>query len=68
MTNHEFRDIRLRLGFTQAQLAAFLGYGSPMRVSEFERERNPRNIPTHVAKLMEAYDEGYRPKDWPFPQ
>lgn len=65
MTNQEFREIRLRLGFTQAELAAFLGYGSAMRISEFERSTNPRKIPTHVALLMRAYDEGYRPKDWP---
>lgn len=65
MTNHEFRAIRQRLGFTQAELAAFLGYGSPMRVSEFERETNPRPVPDLLARLMVAYDEGYRPKDWP---
>lgn len=65
MTNHEFRDIRQRLGFTQAGLAAFLGYGSAMRISEFERETNPRAVPDHLARLMAAYDEGYRPKDWP---
>lgn len=68
MTNHEFRDIRLRLGFTQAQLASFLGYGSPMRISEFERETNPRQVPDLLARLMTAYDEGYRPKDWPAPK
>lgn len=65
MTNHEFRAIRNRLGLTQAQLARVLGYELPLTISTYERERNPRRIPTHVAKLMVAYDEGYRPKDWP---
>lgn len=67
MTPDEFRAIRQRLGLTQAQLAAYLGYGSPMRISEFERETNPRPVPELLARLMTAYDEGYRPKDWPVP-
>lgn len=65
MTPDTFRTIRKQLGFTQAGLAAFLGYGSALRISEFERATNHRNIPTHVAMLMTAYAEGYRPKDWP---
>lgn len=65
MTPAEFRDIRLRLGFTQQALAGFLGYGSSMRISEFERETNPRAVPDHLARLMLAYDAGYRPCDWP---
>ncbi len=65
MTNHEFRAIREQLGFTQAGLASFLGYGSPMRISEFERQTNPRPVPDHLARLMRAYHEGYRPGDWP---
>lgn len=65
MTNTQFREIRERLGFTQAGLASFLGYGSPMRISEFERATNPRPVPDHLARLMTAYDEGYRPQDWP---
>jgi transcriptional regulator with XRE-family HTH domain len=65
MTPAEFRAIRLRLGFTQAELAAFLDYGSPMRISEFERDTNPRPVPPLLARLMLAYDAGYRPADWP---
>jgi len=65
MTPDEFRTIRLRLGFTQAELAEFLGYGLPLRISEFERHTNPRPVPHAIALLMTAYDEGYRPKDWP---
>lgn len=63
MTNQEFRDIRVRLGFTQAQLAAYLGYGSPMRISEFERETNPRPVPRLLALVMLAMESGWRPPE-----
>ncbi|TAZ20751.1 hypothetical protein ELH77_19290 [Rhizobium ruizarguesonis] len=65
MTGAEFKTIRQRLGLTQGELARVLDYGSPMRVSEFERSSNPREVPVHVARLMRAYDAGYRPEDWP---
>lgn len=65
MTNREFRAIRLRLGLTQSLLAPLLELGSALRVSEYERETNPRDIPAITARLLTAYDEGYRPKDWP---
>lgn len=65
MNNQEFRAIRQRLGLTQAQLARVLRYETALTVSTYERETNPRPIPTHVELLMNAYDEGYRPKDWP---
>lgn len=61
MTPTEFRDIRIRLGFTQAQLAVFLGYSSPVRISEFERETNPRPVPRLLALVMQALDSGWRP-------
>jgi transcriptional regulator with XRE-family HTH domain len=63
--NRQFRKIRTRLGLTQAQLAEVLEYQHPMQVSELERETNPKPVPRHVALLMKAYDEGYRPKRWP---
>jgi transcriptional regulator with XRE-family HTH domain len=65
MTNEEFRAIRQRIGLTQALLAKVLHYELALTVSTYERAKNPRAIPTHVALLMRAYDEGYRPKDWP---
>ncbi|TRA90927.1 hypothetical protein EXN24_05300 [Rhizobium rhizogenes] len=62
MTREEFRAIRKRLGFNQAELAALLGYGSAIRVSEFERETNPVQVPRLVALLMLAMDQtGWRP-------
>jgi len=65
MTNHEFKAIRLRLGLTQAELARVLQYSTPLTISTYERATNPRPIPTHVALLLEAYRDGYRPADWP---
>lgn len=65
MTNKKFRTIRKRLGITQAQLANILGYEMALSVSALERETNPRPIPQPIALLMTAYDEGYRPKNWP---
>ncbi|WP_313666113.1 helix-turn-helix domain-containing protein [Shinella sp.] len=65
MTNTKFREIRERLGFTQAELASFLEYGSPVRISEFERATNPRPVPRLLAIVMQALDDGYRPADWP---
>lgn len=65
MTNAEFRNIRLSLGLTQAELARVLQYSTPLTISTYERAKNPRPIPTHVALLMTAYRDGYRPADWP---
>lgn len=65
MTPEEFRAIRQKLGFTQAELATYLGYAAPVRVSEFERATNPRPVPDLLARLMVAYRDGYRPADWP---
>ena len=64
MTNHEFREIRKRLGLTQTELAALLGYGRKVRISEFERRTNPKAIPHLVRLVMEALDSGWRPRDW----
>lgn len=65
MDNVEFRAIRKRIGLTQAQLATVLGYSHLMQVSELERATNPKPVPRVIALLMRAYDEGYRPREWP---
>jgi hypothetical protein len=65
MTNREFAAIRSRLGLTQAQLAIVLDYAAAINVSAMERVATPRAIPKHIARLMRAYDAGYRPSDWP---
>lgn len=62
MTPDEFRNIRTEvLKMTQGELATYLGYGASQRISEMEGNRE--GIPTHLQKLMRAYQEGYRPKD-----
>ncbi|MBO9124824.1 MULTISPECIES: hypothetical protein [unclassified Rhizobium] len=64
MTNEDFKAIRKRLGFNQAELAVLLGYGSAVRISEFERSTNPVAVPRLVAMVMSAMDEtGWRPED-----
>lgn len=64
MTPTTFREIRLRLGLTQAELARVLGYEQALTISSYER-RNPRPIPNHVAMLMQAFADGWRPEGWP---
>lgn len=63
MTAEEFKEIRIGLGLTQAQIAKVLGYGQPVRVAEFER--GAKNISPLLDRLMRAYAAGYRPEDWP---
>ena len=64
MTNDDFKAIRKRLGYNQAELAVVLGYGSAVRISEFERSTNPVPVPRLVSMLMTAMDEtGWRPKE-----
>ncbi|CAN7477203.1 helix-turn-helix transcriptional regulator [Phyllobacterium sp. LjRoot231] len=66
MTNFELRAIRHRLGLTQAELAEVVGYRlGGLHVSKYERYTNPLKVPPLLAKLLIAYDEGYRPSNWP---
>lgn len=67
MSAGEFKAIRHRLRLTQAQLSRVLQYETPLTISTYERATNPRPVPTHVALLMVAYRDGYRPADWPAP-
>jgi transcriptional regulator with XRE-family HTH domain len=68
ITGEDVKRIRRELGLTQKQLAAVLGYAHAIRISEFERLRNPTAIPVHVAMLMDAIEKGYRPLNWPQPK
>ena len=62
MTPTEFRNLRRKLGLTQDQLAAVMGYGSQSRISEVE---GGETVPAKAKRLMLAYASGYRPDDWP---
>jgi len=57
MPNYELRALRERLSLTQAQFAAIMRYRSAMRISEFERERNPLPIPEHIAFIARVIAE-----------
>lgn len=63
MTPAEIKQARQSLGLTQAQLAAALGYGAAVRVSELER--GARTASATTVRLLRAYIDGYRPDDWP---
>ena len=63
MTPNDIRSHREHLGLTQADAARLLGYGSKSRIAELEAgTRKPSKA---VARLMAAYLQGYRPRDWP---
>ena len=63
MTPAELKQARSNLGLNQSQLAALLGYGTYSRISELEGGRS--QITDQCARLMQAYVDGYRPRDWP---
>ena len=65
MTGEEFKAIREKLGFSQAQLAKLLGYSHLTLISSMERPKNRRGVPQHLGWLMEAIDGGFWSKDWP---
>ena len=60
MTPTEFRELRRKLGLTQTQLAAVMGYGvaGQSRISEIE---GGETVPAKAARLMEVYASGWRP-------
>lgn len=64
MTPDEFRNIRLKLGLTQRQLAKVLET-APSVISNVESLTIQRVAPTRCYQLMEAYRDGYRPAHWP---
>lgn len=63
MNPSEFKEARLSLGLTQKQAAQVLGYSHHARVSSVER--GERKAGGAVIRLLRAYLDGYRPKDWP---
>lgn len=66
MTPEAFRALRASLGLTQAQLASVLGYAFRENVAAMEHTGGgSREVPPAIARLMRAYEAGYRPPDWP---
>lgn len=65
MTGAELKTARLRLGLTLEQMATMLGYqGAQRRQMQYDLEIGRRPIREPQRRLIEAYLEGYRPKDW----
>lgn len=65
MTGPELKAARIRLGLTLEQMATMLGYqGSQRRQMQYDLETGRRPIREPQRRLIEAYLEGYRPRDW----
>lgn len=66
MTPTQLKEARLRLGLTLDQMAKMLGYEKENARSQVHHmETGKRPIRPAQRRLVEAYSEGYRPKDWP---
>lgn len=67
MTPQQLIRARDRLGgLTQAELARLLGYdGEAGRAQICLMESGQRTIRPAQERLIRAYLDGYRPKDWP---
>ncbi len=66
MTPDDVHQTRLSLGLTLAQMAEMLGYqGEHIRQQMYDLETGRRTLREPQRRLLEAYMEGYRPKDWP---
>lgn len=67
MTPDELKSIRRdTLGLTLEQLARALGYtGTHARMTVNKMESGAKPITPPVERLIIAYRDGYRPRDWP---
>lgn len=67
MSPSELKEARLRLGLSVTQLADMLGvshqHARRMTIAPDKGAHRPIN-PT-VTRLLTAYLDGYRPRDWP---
>ena len=62
LTPAEIAAIRQALGLNQSQLARLMGIRAAS-VNDWEADRQSPNSTS--IRLLLAYSEGYRPKDWP---
>ena len=66
MTPTQFKKARQTLGLTLEQMGALIGYqGGQIRSMVHRLETGDRVIREPQRRLVEAYLQGYRPKDWP---
>ncbi len=66
MQPDEIREARHTLGLSLTQLGEMLGYqGAHVRVQMDDLETGRRPLRGCQERLLKAYMEGYRPRDWP---
>ncbi len=66
MTPAEFKKARHKLGLTLSKCAQLIGYTGAHAQQQVRRmETGEREIREAQQRLMQAYLDGYRPKDWP---
>ncbi len=66
MTPDQIKQARHQLGLTLTQLGEMLGYqGANIRVQMDDLETGRRPLRDCQRRLLVAYLEGYRPRDWP---
>lgn len=68
MTPKQIAAARAKLGLTLEQLATLLGVENDQRRTnmwQIENGYNARKLTRSQERLLQAYVEGYRPKDWP---
>lgn len=63
MTGDDIRTARKQLGLTQKQLAEVIGMTDKSYISKLES--GAVNLGRTSQRLLQAYLDGYRPKDWP---
>jgi transcriptional regulator with XRE-family HTH domain len=63
MDGQQIKAARKQLGLTQTQLAEVMGYVGKSYISTIES--GSRGMSDQGQKLLQAYLDGYRPKDWP---
>lgn len=67
MTPDEFKEARRKLGLSVSQIADMLGvsHQHARRWTADPGAGSYRPINETVERLLQAYLDGYRPKDWP---
>ncbi len=67
MTHDEFDQARHKLGLSVTELARMLGVGELQvrRMALAPDKSSHRPVNGSTERLMKAYLDGYRPKDWP---
>ena len=63
MDGQQIKAARKQLGLTQTQLAEVMGYSNDTYISRVET--GSRGMSEQAQRLLQAYLDGYRPKDWP---